>query len=461
MKKAVYLLLSIIIAGGISSCVDDTIGTSLSNNDLHIVSDSTFTVSGVSERNEVILTRTMTQLLGAINVKNFGELKSDFVCQFLPSTSIDTTNLTVDMIESINLIMRSPIGAYTGDSIMPMRVNVYQLEKQLSTPINSNFSPEGYYSDNSLIGSTAYTATFSSSPSFTHSTMEKGTYRNIVTPLPKELAVKIFNEFKKDPNSFNSPNKFNELFPGIYVANSYGSGRITKIDKTFLLVNYKRHSKTEAGNDTIVRDSSSYATAAPEVITNNNITMKVDENIVNKVNQGEVIIQAPLGYNARIKFPIDEIVRKYNSDKDQLKVINALSFTLPAEVIKNDYDIYIPQYILLVKTSEKDKFFANNKIPDNITSFYAEFNVTTKTYEFSDMRQFVLNLIDATDDELADAADMTIIPIDVTKEANYDYLGQANYITTGITPAVSGPMIGKLKLDDVKIKFTYSKKTNN
>ena len=131
MKKAVYLLLSIIIAGGISSCVDDTIGTSLSNNDLHIVSDSTFTVSGVSERNEVILTRTMTQLLGAINVKNFGELKSDFVCQFLPSTSIDTTNLTVDMIESINLIMRSPIGAYTGDSIMPMRVNVYQLEKQL------------------------------------------------------------------------------------------------------------------------------------------------------------------------------------------------------------------------------------------------------------------------------------------------------------------------------------------
>jgi hypothetical protein len=116
---------------------------------------------------------------------------------------------------------------------------------------------------------------------------------------------------------------------------------------------------------------------------------------------------------------------------------------------------------LLVKTSEKDKFFANNKIPDDITSFYAEFNATTKTYEFSDMRQFVLNLIDATDDELADAADMIIIPIDVTKEANYDYLGQANYITTGITPAVSGPMIGKLKLDDVKIKFTYSKKTNN
>ena len=460
MKKAFYLLLSIIMISSICSCADDTIGTSLTSNDLSIVADSSFTVSGNSVRNEVILTRTMTQLLGSINVENFGELKSDFVCQFLPSTSVDTTDLTVDMIESIRLIMRSPLGGYTGDSIMPMRANVYQLEKQLEAPINSSFSPEGYYSDNSLIGTTSYTATYSGSPNLTHSTVEKGTYRTIVTTLPKELAKKMFNEYKRDPNTFKSTAKFNEFFPGIYVSNAYGSGRITKIDKTFLLVNYKRHSKTEEGNDTIVRDSSSYATAAPEVITNNNITMKVADNIVNRVNNGEVILQAPLGYEARIHFPIDEIVHKYKSDTDKLKVINSLSFSLPAEVIKNDYDIYIPQYILLVKTSEKDKFFADNKIPDNVTSFYAQFNVSTKTYEFANMRQFLLELVDASEEELADATDMSIVPVDVTTESSYDYDGSTISTVTAITPAVSGPMIGKLNLDDVKIKFVYSKKQN-
>lgn len=460
MKKAFYLLLSILITSGVCSCSDDTIGTSLTGNTVGIVADSSFTVSGNSVRNEVILTRTMTQLLGSINVENFGELKSDFVCQFLPATAIDTTGVTADMIESIRLIMRSPLGGYTGDSVMPMRTNVYQLDKQLSAPLNSQFSPEGYYSENSLIGSTSYTATYNGSPNLTHSTVEKGSYRTIVATLPKSLAVNIFNEFKNNPETFQSPAKFNEFFPGIYVSNSYGSGRITKIDKTFLLVNYKRHSKTTEGNDTIVRDSSSYATAAPEVITNNNITMKIADNIIEKVNQGEIILQAPLGYEARIHFPIDDIVHKFNSDLDRLKVINSLSFSIPVSTIPNEYNISVPQYILLVKTSEKDSFFANNKIPDNISSFYAAYNPTTKSYEFSGMRQFLLNAINSSTEEIADAADLTIIPVDVTSESSYDYYGSVVSTVTTISPAVSGPMICKLNLDKAKVKLVYSKKHN-
>ena len=72
MKKAFYLLLSILITSGVCSCSDDTIGTSLTGNTVGIVADSSFTVSGNSVRNEVILTRTMTQLLGSINVDIFG-----------------------------------------------------------------------------------------------------------------------------------------------------------------------------------------------------------------------------------------------------------------------------------------------------------------------------------------------------------------------------------------------------
>lgn len=460
MKKAFNLLLGILLMCGVFSCSDDTIGSSITNTKLEIVADSSFTVSGASVRNEKILTRTMTQLLGSIKATNYGELSSDFVCQFLPATNLDTTGVTANDIESVRLFFRIPIGGFTGDSVVPMRVNVYKLNKQLEAPINSSFSPEGYYSKNDLIGTSSYTAVESSSPNLSHSTLTRTAYRSISMTLPKELAVNMFNEYKSNPSTFKSIAKFNELFPGIYAENSYGSGRIMKIDKAFMLVNYKRKTKTDEGNDTIVRDSSSYAGAAPEVISNNNIKLKVADNIVNMVNNGEAILQAPIGYDVKIKFPIEELLAEYKKDSENLKVLNSLYFTLPVEKIENEYSINPPSHLLLIKSSEKDNFFKNNKISDNKTSFYATYNASTRTYEFGNMREFLLNLLDADYEEIQDASDMTIVPIDLVSETNYDsyyYYYNTTTTVTAMTPAISAPMIAKAKLNEAKIKLIYSK----
>lgn len=464
MKKAFNLLLGLLLTSGIYSCSDDTIGTSISDTKLEIVADSSFTVSGASVRNEKILTRTMTQLLGAIKAKNFGELSSDFVCQFLPASSLDTAGITAEMIDSIRLIMRIPIGGYTGDSVMPMRVNVYELDKQLTTPINSTFNPEGYYNESGLLGSSSYTATIGASPNLSESTISKSSYRTIVMTLPKELAVKMYKEYKENPATFQSAKAFQEFFPGIYATNSYGSGRIMKIDKTFMLVNYRSKQTTEEGNDTIICDSASYATAAPEVISNNNIKLKVDENITAMINQGDAIVQAPIGYEVKIKFPIEEIIAKYQSDSDYLRVINSLYFTLPVEELENDYSITPPPYLLLIKSSEKDKFFADNKISNNDKNFYATYNASTKSYTFGNMRNYLTGLIDADYDEIQDASDMVLVPVDVTSETNsssYYYYYNTTTTVTSMTPAVSGPMIGKLKLDEAKVTFIYSKQNAN
>lgn len=457
MKKVLYLLLGVLLINSVYSCSDNTIGTSVTNTKLEIVADSSFTVTGSSVKTEKILTRTMTQLLGAINVENFGELSSDFVCQFLPTTAIDTIGVTIDMVDSIRLVLRSPIGGYTGDSIMPMRVNVYQLNQQLKAPLSSSFNPEGYYNESDLLGSVSYTATRTASPDMTHTTVEKGTYRTIVMTLPKELAVKMFKEYLENPATFNSTEKFNQFFPGIYASNSYGSGRITKIDKTFMLINFRRHSTTSEGNDTIIRDSASYATAAPEVISNNNIKMKVAESIVNRVNQGEAILQAPLGYEVKIKFPIEDIVSMYKNDPERLKVINSLYFSVPVEEIKNDYDIAPPAHLLLIRSSKKNQFFANNELTDSRTNFYATYNAETKSYTFGNMRQFLLDMLEADAAELQDAADMTLVPVDVESETNYDYYYNSTTTLTSMSPAVSGPMIAKVNLDKAKVTFVYSK----
>lgn len=461
MKKAFNLLFTILLASSMFSCSDDTIGTSISGTELEIVADSSFTATGTTVRNEKILTRTMTQLLGSIKATNFGELKSDFVCQFLPSISIDTTGVTADMIDSVRLVMRIPIGGFTGDSIMPMRTNVYMLNKQLKAPINSTFNPDGYYNPSDMLGSSSYTATSSGSQNLSISTVSKDTYRTIVMTLPRDLAVKMFKEYKSNPNTFRSIEKFNQFFPGIYVSNSYGSGRMSKIDKTFLLVNYRKKTKTEEGNDTIVHDSTSYAGAAPEVITNNNITMTIADNVKQMVADGDLILQAPIGYDLNIRFPMEELVARYKSDNQQLKVINSLYFTVPVETIENEYDINPPAYLLLIKRSEKDKFFANNKIADNTKNFYAAYNSSTKSYEFGNMRQYLIDNLDADSDAIEEASDMVLVPVDVSSETNYDsyyyYTYETSSTVTSMTPAVSGPMIAKVNLDEAKIKLVYSK----
>lgn len=467
MKKAFHLLLCLLLAGGIFSCTDDTIGTSIADTKLEIIADSSFTVSGKSERNEKIFTRTMTQLLGSIKAKNFGELRSDFVCQFLPSNALDTAGITADMIDSVRLIMRIPIGGLVGDSTMPMRVNVYELNKLLPTQINSSFSPEGYYNEKDLLCSGSYISTIGSSPNLKEESMNKAYYRTIVMTLPKELAVNMFKEYKENPATFKSTAAFNEFFKGIYATNSYGSGRIMKINKTFMLVNYRYKTTTDEGNDTILCDSTSYATAAPEVITNNNITLNIDENIINRVSAGEAIVQAPIGYDVKINFPVGDIINAYEESigntNINLGIVNSLYFELPVEEIENDYSITPPPYLLLIKSSDKDNFFAKNKIADNDKTFYAAYDAANKCYTFGNMRNYIIDALNGKVD-IADAESMTIVPVDVYSETNSDnyyYTGTTTTTITAITQAVSGPMIGKLKFDEAKIKFVFTKQANN
>ena len=92
------------------------------------------------------------------------------------------------------------------------------------------------------------------------------------------------------------------------------------------------------------------------------------------------------------------------------------------------------------------------------------YNASERTYEFTGLRDYVLNIINnqggiATDDDLA----FTITPIDVTtytypqSYSYYNYSTSGSSVVTKISPMVSRPAIVRLLLDKAKIKITYSK----
>lgn len=464
MKHFASMLLIVLALLGAQSCTDETIGSSLTDTRSAIIEDSSFSIIGHSVRNQRLQARTSTQLVGLIKSEGYGTLRSEVVTQFIPSASIDTMGVSSDMIDSCRLNLIIPYtNGFTGDEMPPMRLNVYRLNKQLPWPMYSDFDPSGYYDESDLLGSNAY------SPQSASEVYEKSadgttavTYLAVFVPMPVSLGQEIFNEFCQHPETFKSPSEFAKFFPGVYITNSYGSGRVMNFIRTEFDVFYRKKTTTTAGNDTTTNNRRTYMAASPETVQDNIITLDVDASVQERVANGEAIVMAPAGYEVQVQFPIQEIINKYQAEVgNDMSVINKLELTLPTESTGAQYDIEPPKYLLMVKTSQKDKFIAGDSLTNNKDSFYAVYNRTTRSYVFSGLRSYMLNIINnqggiATEDDI----NLTVTPVDVTTYTTGDgYYTAQQTVVTKIAPMVSAPAITRLRLDKAKVKLTYSIQT--
>lgn len=457
-SKALAIAALATVTSSLVGCNESSvIGESIVQDNVEVVIDSAFSVTGSTVKNNAVLSRTITQLVGLIDAPGYGRLSSEVVTQFMPAIGIDTTNVGVDGVDSLRLVMCVDLGAYTGDSIAPMGLDVYRLEKDLPTTIYSDFNPEGYYNPKKL-GSVIYNATALGE----NDTIKSLSYRAFSLNLGKEIAQELYTDYVKNPAAFSSPTEFAKIFKGLYFKNSFGSGRITRVGQTLLRMYYhSTYYDEDAGKDTTTYSVGNYFAVTPEIVTNNNISLAIDESISDAVAAGENIVLAPAGLDIELKFPAKEIISSYRSNITNLGVINSLSMEIPAEEIENDYDITPPDYLLMVLKSKKESFFIDNSITDNVSSFYATYDSSSKSYTFTGLRAYLLDLMDKdeiTDDDIT----FTITPVEISTETtSSSYYSTGTTYVTGITPYVNTPVMAKLLLDDAKIKFIYSKQTIN
>lgn len=446
------------------ACDDETtsIGSSLVNDKSEVIVDSSFVVTGNSYRNEAVQSRTLTQLLGSLNAKEFGNISSDFVTQFMPAASLDTAGVKVEDIDSVKMLMFFTKGDFTGDSLVPMGLKVYPLKKQLEIPIFSNFNPADYYDESNCW--TSQTQIYTGNALYNDS-INNLAYRTISVKLPIEFGRKVFNQYLNHPETFATPQAFAKFFPGLYVKNAFGQGRVTNITNTrinFYFTQHDTYTKDGEERDTTYNVARSYMAVTPEVISNNIISLSLSKDLTNRVNQGQTLLVSPTGYNTRLTFPAPEILSSYRNNATDLSVINGLYMEIPVEEITNSYNIAPPTNVLLVLSKDRDTFFDQNKIADDKTSFLATYDATNKKYVFSGMRNYIVELFNK---ESVTAEDYTfdIIPVDVTYEnsGNNYYYGTSTTYVSSIQPYVSGPAMCRLLLKDVKIKFTYSKQSIN
>lgn len=459
MKKLVYTILTVAAVALSFSCNEgSTIGNSLSEESITIVVDSNFTVTGSTKSIDSVQSRTLSQLIGNINARGFGSIYSDFVGQFMPSLQLDTTDILNEEIDSVKLFMQMARGSYVGDSLAPMGLTVYRLTKDLPYPIYSDFNPEGYYNPDDVLCRDIFTASTMNEPD----SVKKLTTVYSAMKLPKEFGIEMLDAYKKNPGAFSDPAVFaKDIFKGLYIQSSYGSGRITDFSTTSIRFYFH---KVRWNEDSVRYDTLGYVgdyfAVTPEVVVNNNIRYTVADELKAMVDAGDKILAAPVGYEVEMEFPALDIVEKYRSAPGYQQVLNTLTFNIPVETIDNDFDIAPPPYVLLVLKNKKEEFFAKNSLTDNITSFYAPYDETNRCYNFSGMRDYLINLL-GKDEITPDDYTFVLTPVQVNMEesAGSGYYYGSSYLVSSIVPYVSTPAMAKVLLDKAKIKVTFS--TNN
>ncbi len=437
----------------LSSCDEsDDIGNSIFQDDVEIIVLEDYNVTGHTVTNAQVQSRTTNQLLGSIEANGFGNFSSDFVTQYMPAGQIDTTGVTTENLDTLRLMFAVPNDGYVGDSITPMGLKIHRLKKQLPSPIYSDFDPKDYY-DPEPIATQIYTCSTLGLPD----SLSKYKYHFVYCDLPISLGKELFAAYKANPSSYLEPSTFAKIFPGFYVTNSFGSGRVIKIEGNTMSLHYHKVVKDETtGNDSIVKYVGNYYSVTPEIITNNNISFNMSSSLKQMAQDGKTLIVAPAGMDVEISFPIEKLIADYKLSQDYLAVVNSLNLDIPVSEIKNDYGIAPPPNLLMVLSTRKNEFFDNNEVTDNKYSFYAAYDAVNKRYRFSGLRDYLLAMLEK-DEITPEDYTFTLTPVNITTE-NYSSSSSSLYVSA-IVPYIDKPAMAELKINDAKITFTYSKQS--
>lgn len=461
-KTAIFLnILSVIALILFPACNDGAngIGTSLVKDQTEIIMDSVFILTGESVENNRIQSRTITQVLGNITAEGYGEFTSDFVTQFMAATKLDTDNVKVEDIDSLKLIMRIPKTAVIGDSLAPMGLQIYTLTKPLPSPIYSDFNPDEYYDSSKPVISQVYKSNVLEEGDTAQ--MRTSTY--IFVNLPKKMGQDLYKMYLDNPATYATPSSFTKAFPGFYVKHNYGSGNVVKIEQTVMRMYYHKNSVNSAGRDTTIRYTGYYYGVQPEVVTNNIIRYRMADNLRQRLDKGENLLVAPAGRDVEMTFPALDVIKSYRDKAGKLSVINTLTMKIPVESIENNYGITPPSSILMILSKDKDKFFVDNDVNNDVTSFIGTYDATNRCYSFTGLRGYLVGLL-AKEEIKPEDYTFTITPVSLvttTEASTYYYYYGTTETVNAIVPYVGVPVMATLNLKEAKIILTFSKQNGN
>ena len=465
--KVKYAPLSLLAAAllGFSSCQDEVsgIGSSIFNGEVAISVDSTtVNLRGKTIEALEIDARSTTNLLGHINIPEFGDFSAAYVTQMLAASDLQIPDsIKADRVDSLKLTLLAPRSGVIGDTLAPQQLKAFVLQKNLPNNIKSNFNPEGYYDPKEPVATRNYTL---SMLAMKDSLFRKSKVFRISTPLPKQWGLDLFNAYRSNPDAFEWPSTMNEYFKGFYIDPSFGRGAIANVQATAIYLYYHHFvTRNVVENDVSVKkqvtikDSLCLMVSSPEVLSSSIFHYKPSAEVLSMISAGKKLLTAPLGYHVEFTFPVMEILDEYWASDVNLLLINNLTLSIPAAAVNNDYGITPPPDLLLILRKDVDDFFTYGRVPDNKTSFRGVYSSTNGRYEFSSMRQYIVDLKNKKGNIKSEDCEFVLIPVEMETEVVTNYDGSKTTYVTDCRPYLQKPSMAVLETEKAQLVFTFTK----
>lgn len=435
MKKIGYtlgLLISLITFVACDNTTDDIGQTIIGGADIAIKTD-TFSVSTRSVLAGSVLSRNITAYLGKVRDPETGSyVTGDCMIQFncLEGFSFPKKD-SIRSLENGEIIADSceirlfPSGYY-GDSITPMKMRVYEMDK----PMNEG---KNYYSDynphnEGLIASNAYSV---SRPYTIYDQSEVDSIRNdkyyqtnIRVLLNDKYTDRNGNQYKNygtyilrkyfaNPADFKNDYTFiHNVVPGFFFENTGGLGSMAYIGSSQLNLYFQY-----VYNDSVMKGVVSFA-GTEEVLQTSTITNS--QNIAQLANDNScTYLKSPAGIFTEMTLPIDQIFAGHDKEyissaKITLKRIN--------NTTTSKYALGAPTTLLIIPKSEMRSFFENNKIVDYKSTFLATYTSSTNSYTFNNISGLINHLNQNRNN--ADWNKVLLIPVSIAYRTDATTGGQ-------------------------------------
>ena len=486
MKKILYLLL-LAISVFVVSCHDnnDEIGSTLEEGytNIKIHSDSSLNFSAESDSLYSTLVnyavnRAQYHMLGDIRIPKFGEIKSDYLTELRYIAVFDTNLVESGMLDSMAITIKFLVNQTTGDDRAPMQVAAYQMDKTLSSlsdeMVYTNIDPDDYCDYQTKLGEKVFTST----P--TNVTADTVT---VILPISrdgktsKEWAEDFFKLYKDNIKSSNEEEFINYL-PGLYITHNYGGGAIIRVYSTTVDIYHRSYVYNVYGNvaevDGVkkeIKKTTSIYVSTNEVESVNHMSVEWANEVTSIADASKPILTTPLGYNARITFPVNDIIKKFKEKVDEPGVIgllNSVTLKVPVNFTENnEYGIAPPPYLLLMRADGNiyvdnelkhvtpDIFFYDRMLPDKTNFFLATYSSANRSYDFGNIQAYITNIIknnpnNGEEDNYKVDSQMILVPVGISTDSEGSVIA--------VYPYLQAPKFAQIDTKNVDIRFVYSTK---
>lgn len=410
--KILRLLTVLVIAALTFAACDDTteeIGGSITNKIDNInISDSAFNVTTKSIVAGAVLSRNNTGLIGKMKDPETGNyVKGDYMTQLsvLPTFSVDTLDYIKQAnggsIEADSCYLLISYNASYGDTIAPMKVTAYEMNKPMSedqeyySDYDAFKAEAGWVSENNQHWSSNYNLSNTSDVKnfkiYLNKEYKKGgkTYKN--------YGSYIMQTYAEHPEYFKTNYKFlHNVCPGFFIKNVGGTGNMAKIWNTELIFYWTRHKTIKAKDG--VKDSTAVGIGynrfdGTEEVLQLNMIQNDKESMKQLASQKNwTYLKSPAGIFTEVTLPIDDIMKGH--EKDTLNTATISFPRLNNENEDNPYNFATPSTILMVQKDSLKSFFEKSKLADSRTSYTASYS-STGTYKNAYTFQNIANLVSA------------------------------------------------------------------